>query len=468
MITDLGTDILLHIFSLADVYTILTLSQVNRLFNEVGLTKQLWISVLRHSSSCYPPPGETWDDLTTDALIQEVRRAADGPRTWSCGTDVAPTLISQTIVPVGDGKFAGLLPGDTHIFSCRGVLDFGSSIIECFEVESGRRVWGWERAGFSILVMAIGFCGDVSNVMVALSLVAPGGYALLVLKVDLSTGKSIDVLHIPLAAHPPRRHQFSGDFYVCSLYPMEGGANFLLLLNWRAEEFVLLDFTESDQGGLLPGHLVTTSVPDRRRHPQPECPSEIKIHPLTAFKGIWLPLTQFDLSHSMDLGWLPSARIPVAENGNLASSMCWTLRLFLTPSILHHDTYDIAVSVTEFAPPPVKRLAFLRRPAKFAGYTWQTAVTRYRMTISDDPASSCIVPKSVVRHSRVPFSGSNAGYGLTTDGHLWIVYPLHEWEVQAPKPLPIHLPPGVTVALTPCGAIVVDEGEGVIEISRYL
>ncbi|KAJ7642454.1 hypothetical protein DFH06DRAFT_1301698 [Mycena polygramma] len=480
MLTDLCPDVLLRIFSLVDVCTILSLSQVNRLLNEVALTKQLWIWVLRRCSPGYVltrPPNEALDMLTTGALIEEVRRAVHGPRTWSSRMDVPATILHKAVLRLGESRFAQLLPGGTHILNYRGVVDGGRSrMIECLEVESGRRVWGWERAGCAIFEVAIGFRESVSDVVVALSVIASGGSELILIKADLSTGQSIEMLHLLVAA-PPWRQQLSGDFYVGSLHPLDGGASFLLLVNWRTEKYCHINITTLDQGGLFPGHLVISSLADPWLRPQPKHTTEIKIYPLTVFTEILLPLTPIGVSHGIDLGLLSCARIPVADNGNSASSICREVKVSVTPSILRDETYDLAISVTELVPPHINRLSSFWREVKYiysgditmpslSDYTSRTAVTRHRISLPDSSAFSSIVPKSVVRHTRGLVSASNAGYGLEQKGVFCYVYPLHEREVQEPKQLPLLLPTGTTAVLTSCDAIVVNKGFPIRSVRR--
>ncbi|KAJ7642497.1 hypothetical protein DFH06DRAFT_1334363 [Mycena polygramma] len=446
MITDLGTDVLLDIFSLADVSTILTLSQVNRLFNGAAFAKQLWILILRR---CSPGSGlwnKTLDKVTTETLIEEVRRAVHGPRTWSCRTHGPPKLIRQSTIQLKDSKYYKFLPGGTHILNYRGkALDCGiSRMIECLEVESGRQAWALERLGCGIADVALDLSRGVCNVMVALTFGTPliaFNVELLIIEANLSTGQSIERLHLPLGSVFPSRQQFLGDFYLCTLHQFDEPAdsNFLLVMNWRAEEFVLFKINLLD-------------------------PIEIKIYPFTAFKRFWLPLNQFDLSSHTLWVWFPCACIPVAEHGILTPSVGHDVKLAITASILHQHTYDLAVSVTELVQPQIKGLSSLWRRAV---YTPRTAVTRYRIILPDEPGPAQIVPKSVVRHSRGLSSASDAGYGLADKGGRFFVYPLHQWEVKAPKQLPLPLPTGAQVALAPCGAIVVNEGGGLIKIFHY-
>ncbi|KAJ7098897.1 hypothetical protein C8R44DRAFT_888742 [Mycena epipterygia] len=93
----LDTDILSHIFALTDVYTILSLSRVNKLFHSAAFIKQLWLSVARNLASRWlidPPADEILEALSTDELVDEVKRGVVGPRIWS---PTSSTLLVRKI-----------------------------------------------------------------------------------------------------------------------------------------------------------------------------------------------------------------------------------------------------------------------------------------------------------------------------------------------------------------------------------
>ncbi|KAF7358852.1 hypothetical protein MSAN_01225200 [Mycena sanguinolenta] len=71
--TGLNTDVLLQILADTDVYTILSISRVNRALHEVTSLRHLWLSVvldLSHRRLIDAPPAETLSTLTKDELVE--------------------------------------------------------------------------------------------------------------------------------------------------------------------------------------------------------------------------------------------------------------------------------------------------------------------------------------------------------------------------------------------------------------
>ncbi|KAJ6578294.1 hypothetical protein B0H19DRAFT_577749 [Mycena capillaripes] len=175
---DLDIDVLGRVFALVDVYTILSLSRVNRLFREITLTKQVWLSVVRDLAArqLIAAPSVDIDQLSKDALINEVKRAVAGPRTWSPESSLTPKLLRRLTFPLDSSQFVKLLPGNSYMLCHRlvsipGFRDFRA--IECFETKSGRLAWTWSRAGFNVLTVTFDFLAGTSEAVVALTVSIP-------------------------------------------------------------------------------------------------------------------------------------------------------------------------------------------------------------------------------------------------------------------------------------------------------
>ncbi|KAJ6550012.1 hypothetical protein B0H19DRAFT_1160250 [Mycena capillaripes] len=78
MAPHLDADVLSRIFALTDLSTIISLSQVNRLFHAITGTKQLWITIVRglyRRRLIDLVPDEVLETLTKDVLVEKVKRA---------------------------------------------------------------------------------------------------------------------------------------------------------------------------------------------------------------------------------------------------------------------------------------------------------------------------------------------------------------------------------------------------------
>ncbi|KAJ6566694.1 hypothetical protein B0H19DRAFT_1257885 [Mycena capillaripes] len=189
---DLNADVMGHIFALSDVYTILSLSRVNRLFHKISSTKQLWLSVVCNlfARQLIDTPLADIDKLSKDALVDEVKLVVDGPETWS---------------PMFEP-----LPGNAYVL-CYSVNPFRT--VECLEIHSGRLAWEGLRPGFDVRTVAFDFLVEIFEAVVTLIVSTPmdNSLELVILQADLKTGHS--------------------------------EALFILLWNWRAEKFIVFDGT---------------------------------------------------------------------------------------------------------------------------------------------------------------------------------------------------------------------------------
>ncbi|KAJ6537719.1 hypothetical protein B0H19DRAFT_373289 [Mycena capillaripes] len=183
---DLGSDVLSHLFALTDVYTVLSLSRVNRLFNGISSTRHLWLLIVRDLSArrLIDTPPDDIDMLCKDALVDE-------------------------------------------------------ESIQCLEVHTGRLAWAWSQPGIYISSATFDFRLGSSEAVVALTFAAAD--RVLLCEVNLATGQSRDLLDFTLPGilwFP----KLLGDFFICHARPTPITPHwFILLLNFRTEEFVVLE-----------------------------------------------------------------------------------------------------------------------------------------------------------------------------------------------------------------------------------
>ncbi|KAJ7478193.1 hypothetical protein FB451DRAFT_182404 [Mycena latifolia] len=239
----LDFDVLSQILALLDVFTIVSVSQVNKTFHVAASAKQLWLSVVRDLSSrrlIDPPAAEILETFSTAELIEEVKRGAVGPRTWSSSSAVLPTLSREIDIswePLQEGSVVIFLQDGRHI-----MFYTVSGGVECWEVHSGRRVWAWASPGYIVDYVTFDVCQGGSKAVVSLVEKRLAHNTIIILEADLRTGESHDLLHFPIDTRYPPRGQVWGDFFACGI-----GTDWyispspLLLINWRTAEFVLFD-----------------------------------------------------------------------------------------------------------------------------------------------------------------------------------------------------------------------------------
>jgi hypothetical protein len=147
---------------------------VNKSFHEITSFKQLWLSIVRDLSRARvidAPAEETLETLSTVELVEEVRRAVVGPRTWSPASSVPPTVHRQFSISLERYTVthpAELLPGGTHILRFVSESFPRSNGIELWEVCTGKRVWEWGRVDYDVFHAATDFQAGTSKVRLAI------------------------------------------------------------------------------------------------------------------------------------------------------------------------------------------------------------------------------------------------------------------------------------------------------------
>ncbi|KAJ6566666.1 hypothetical protein B0H19DRAFT_1257860 [Mycena capillaripes] len=451
---DLGTDVLSHLFALIDVYTVLSLSRVNRLLYDIGSTKQLWLSIVRHLTACrlIDAPPDRLDELSKDALVEEVRRAVDGPRTWSPKSSVPPTLARQVVVEVDHFRCAELLPGGSHILC---YFEHNSDdAVECL-----RHTLGDEYGHAAV---------------VALILAASDRHELLFIELNLDTGKSGDLLRTSFPRTLLWATQLCEDFLVCYARPTPiHGRWFILLLNWRAEEFVVFDCSTTrpvDNFALLPGHIVLTRPVFGPDESSAAC--SVHLYSIVNFKTLWRPLSEFSFDNPIDPKEISSVELHVAHN-NLVAPRHLHPKLSVTQSPIHHDTYDLTIQVADIVyPPTVPRLSSLLerlriRPKRSRRCTTQVTLSRNHIILPPGGHSSKssqppqLAMKSIFRYLRDFYSTSEVGYALDCARRdPVLVHRLDDMGIGSPKQL--YLGSRLYARLTPSGAIFVRETDRVV------
>ncbi|KAJ7511436.1 hypothetical protein B0H11DRAFT_1955089 [Mycena galericulata] len=138
---DLNHDVLLHIFQYLDVASVLRSVRVSSACNSLAHSKHVWLALVCDLGSRHLldlPPRDTLLRFSTTQLIEEVKRAVFGPRTWAVNSPSAPSVRRRIHVPVtGSSPLSQptLLSGDRHL-----LVQCGTGC-EIWGIAEGRRIW---------------------------------------------------------------------------------------------------------------------------------------------------------------------------------------------------------------------------------------------------------------------------------------------------------------------------------------
>ncbi|KAJ7465983.1 hypothetical protein FB451DRAFT_1261527 [Mycena latifolia] len=446
----LNSDVLLLICTFLDVFTILALSRVNKYLGVVVSSKQLWISIVRDLSSRYlidPPAEEHLQRLSTAELMEQVKRGVVGPLTWSPASLIPPTLSREINISLetlqGEWSQIEFLPEGRHVLFYKesGAFPHG---VECWDVHSGRRVWGWSSPGYQVGHATFDFRGR-SKAVVSLE-----SYDLdnrtIILEADFQTGESRVLLHLPAAAASwPAETQLSGDFIACKIFIQPTP---FILVNFRTAEFILFDPSNLKDVKLFPSHIALLcrdfSTPDY-----------VRIVDIASFSRLWRPLGTFTLDNFTDhtkIRYL-AVDIPGTESPRVSSPVT---KLHAAKSPVHDQCYELVVEVIDrnTASPPslVRRIRnrLTNTPTPLRS-NWIVTLARYRLTF---PPSSPVILQPLTTLFRHPkhfrrftiMHQYGFSWSIPKNGGLeCTVYQLSEAGIRHPQVLP--RPWGVGVLL---------------------
>ncbi|KAJ6549070.1 hypothetical protein DFH09DRAFT_1169661 [Mycena vulgaris] len=413
-IHDLGSDVLFYVLALLDVFTIITLSRVNHDFHAVSSTKQLWLSVLRELSSGYlidPPAADVLETISTAELIEEVKRAVVGPRTWSPASSAPPIIsrrINFSLTTLRGESIARLLQDGRHVLFYKKDGDFARGV-ECWDMLTLRRVWGWASSTHDIYKVTFDFHRGAKAVVAAF--LSPA--RIIILEACFKTGDSRTLLEIPLNPFNLRyvEEQMSRDFYACrlALGDVESDQKFMVFVNLRAAKFVVFHIPTMQDFALIPGYLLLASETTL----DSSAAGQVRIYSVASFGHLWRPVNEFTLDDRTSLGEIPSSAVNAPGN-DLREPTTLGLRISVAESVVHDDTYELTVDIRDEPLPrmagsvdlgvPASEVAILnnnQRPPK----PWVATVSRYNLALPSTAHSSLSVPqpKTILRYqNQVP------------------------------------------------------------------
>ncbi|KAJ7912205.1 hypothetical protein B0H13DRAFT_2660227 [Mycena leptocephala] len=347
MLDRLVTDLVLYVLALTDVYTILSLSRVNKFFHSITLAKQLWIPivcdlVMRGLSDF--PTDEDFSAHSAEALVEVVKRAVAGPHTWFPQSQSGPTIYREVkleyAVPGGDGSSsARWLPGGRYILfqdSVR-VGNIQTTWLRCWEIDAPQRREVWDITCVGSLQAAAFDFRTGSKVIASLVLNDGHGFSsILLLEVNLSTGVSSNLFQLGPTIVWPWRMRISGDYMA---WQGAAGDSIIVLINWLSGEFIAFESTEERATfELFPGHILLAYPTSRA-----STPCSLHLYSIASLDHLWRPVTEFDFDNRnirSSLKGVPSVVLNVA--GNNKTSPC-TISVEVIGCPVHSETYDLVV-----------------------------------------------------------------------------------------------------------------------------
>ncbi|KAJ7450976.1 hypothetical protein B0H11DRAFT_2330749 [Mycena galericulata] len=288
---DLDEDVVPRILEFCDIYTVLSVSRVSKVFRALTLSPQLWISILLDlSARCliYIPDRQKLLTSSTKELIGEVRRLISGPTTWSEQSPTPPTISSSRSfhnVSLNAGVSGiRLLPGGGYF-----VLDQGLSI-RCFDASTGECIWSRPTR---VSDYAVEMLDDGRSAIFFLVLYT-SIQELAVVHVHFTTGHSEDLFHVRLNIHMGfcKNPAVSQDLLGLCLRFTDTDDSALIVINWRQRTFVIFNGSPAwPRPGVafVPGHVILTTAAK-------EAPYEqlILVYTLTSIASRWEPLSEVE------------------------------------------------------------------------------------------------------------------------------------------------------------------------------
>ncbi|KAJ7628017.1 hypothetical protein DFH06DRAFT_1442429 [Mycena polygramma] len=345
-------DVVLRVLSQSDVYTTLSVSAVNKSLRCVALTKQLWLSLVQDlgvRGVLDLPAAEELETYSTTDLVNHVKRVVVGPEGWLPGYHA--TLHRQLEFDAAvEGQHLvdfRLLPSGRHT-----MLQTRKDLRIC-EVGSGSIVWKlsahYRDTTWSVHLMP---GGEIARVVV---LPVSQPMVIAIHEVNLTRGKAREKFTLNLPTTLLRwMPSIQGDFFLFALQPEDSAIMIFMLVNWREETYVVLDYGgrsySMNQAILIPGHIVATYSDSTPPHQQ-----LLTVVTLDSLSPYWRPLSAIDLDTRLlprrsGSGLLLAVHERLEWQGEPLCNATLHLKLSAFPSPLHDDAHKIVIYACGEAP----------------------------------------------------------------------------------------------------------------------
>ncbi|KAJ7276867.1 hypothetical protein C8J57DRAFT_1310600 [Mycena rebaudengoi] len=380
LLLDLNYDVLLRIFTYLDIASVLQSARVSSACKKLAQSKHVWLAIVldlgyRHLLDL--PRRDTLLQFSTMQLIEEVKRAVLGPRTWAADSSSVPTVRRKIHLDTsGPGSSPPseptLLSGDKHLLVQRGTG------CEIWDIAEGRRIWA--RDGIIRDQVFAQPVHDGTELLIVLCTGQPQIWELTldpallnckllvqVFLLDLKTNleRQMPPIQLPRTCTEFSDPVIADNIWCATIKWFVQNGDFykgVFLVNWRETKFVLLHHSvQLLHKNILCGHLLALTGAGSK--------SDVVLYPSASFDPHWELLDSILLAriaHSpvrikpiflqrVEYPELPGFRPP---------------RMSVHECLLHHGSYLVSTynaSVNRLPPDSEKS----RRPA----------LHRYRLTL---------------------------------------------------------------------------------------
>ncbi|KAJ7288722.1 hypothetical protein C8J57DRAFT_1707083 [Mycena rebaudengoi] len=340
---NVAEDILCLILMLCDIYTVLSVSQVNKSLRRIAYSKQIWICLIADLSArglIDLPHDRALQTYSVVEMFEEVKRVVLGPQTWS-RPELTPIISREIKVSnssADDTRSHELLPGGIYL------LVEQSFHLELWHVPTSAVIWSLN-------------CPLVSRSKYSIELVDHQRSAIFqyfnlprlmrFIHIDLDTGYSKKVFELvsPQETSFASWPKISGDFFHCGLWgPTEG--NYFMAGNWRTGTTAMFKCespTEVNPWIPLQTNLVAGHIFSARHLP----PQSLWIHTfsLKDFFSRWQPTRLTSIDDAISIYDMPPTISQL-----LPFKYPRRAHMGLYESPLRHDTYKLMLYVIGHQP----------------------------------------------------------------------------------------------------------------------
>ncbi|KAJ7171383.1 hypothetical protein C8R46DRAFT_1349382 [Mycena filopes] len=288
----LSDDLLLLVLELSDIRTILVASQVNQYFRTLALSSHLWRGILRRlnpRSIIELPPPDVFLESSVQDLIELVRSAVVGPRSWAKSSRWKPPNATRKVHSPIQLHQAG--PGNafTRVLDVLLLPDARHVAISHASNQSrSLEVWDLETASRKYFLNSFGFGLPVIHRAHALRVVVLHTSTLRlweieVLNIDIPTGASTSLYFVRLCLSTSP----NGSPLICDHFILVRGLEFggsVTLIDWQTESYVRLPHGMFEPPPVLvPGFLILSEY---------ECyGAELLVYSIPSLTAHWRPLS---------------------------------------------------------------------------------------------------------------------------------------------------------------------------------
>ncbi|KAJ7123273.1 hypothetical protein C8R43DRAFT_43686 [Mycena crocata] len=265
---NLDEDILTHILTCSDVYTVLQVGRVNKLLHALTLLKEIWLAMihdLAFRGIVDLPPADLLCSCTTSDLMDEVKRTVLGPKTWSPLSTSPSTIARQHAIhppvhppwlPPGFWPRMRLLPGGKYI-----VIDREGRFLEIRSIEHWNCVWMYHS--LTEFVWSIDVQDGYTTAFVLVSykrFTFDWVCGVKIIRVALDTGEETPLFEQLLPCKHIWKPIVHGNFFLV-LFRTTRFKGVIMLVNWRTRAHAVFERVQHTnlEAGLLPNHIIIVS-----------------------------------------------------------------------------------------------------------------------------------------------------------------------------------------------------------------